>query len=217
MKRRIGLVVLFAITLCCTTAWAHGGRKGSAPPLNATWLAPTVNVAPSTTGVFDDGYDLYENGIQNVQCYFGVDGRNVNLITYNTPRQLRLVFDPTSTAWQNSGLSQEVDSAVTLYGVNYYGPFESMGAGTTAQLQMDIEFKFGTSPMTYELTYASIAARRDPTDPNTWHITSDPGELPGYPGFWPSDQATLSVIKKHSKQIFGVVSMPVQFDVTLAQ
>jgi hypothetical protein len=214
MARRVALALVLSLLLCGPEAWA--GKKGNAPPLNATWLPPQVELITSVTGVFDDGNASYDNGIENVQCYFGVNGSNVNLITYNTPRELHLVFDTSSTAWQNSKLPSELDSTVTLFGVNYYGQFESMGWGTTAQLQMDIEFKYGS--LTYEVTYASIAAYRDLTlDPsgNTWLITSDPYDLPGNPGFTASPQAVLSAIKRHSQQTFGTVTMPVRFEVTL--
>jgi hypothetical protein len=216
MGRKTALAVVMSVMLCSLTAWAgkpNQKAKGNAPGLNGIW---STTLLSTSNGVFSDSLGTnYYDGIDGVQFYFGVNGRNVNLITYDTPRELDLKFDTGSTAWVNSKLPAEVVSTVTLFGVNYFGQFEAMAVGSTAQLQMDIEFKNGSSPLTYEVTYASIAAMRE--SESTWLITSASSDIPGDPGFTASDQAVLSAIKKHSQTVYGTVSMPVRFEVTLAQ
>lgn len=197
------LVCLALLTATLATAAKKG--SGSATPLTATWSTP------AGFGVHDDGNPVYDHGTSGVQCYFGVNGRDANLVTYNTPRRLQFSFDSSSTAWQNSGLAQDFLAEVDLFGINYFGPYRTMGVGTTAQVQMDLEFKVGR--LTYELDYPSLAAMR--LSETEWLITSDPADIPGFPGFTVSDLASLNVIRRRSQETFGAVNMPIRFVVVM--
>jgi hypothetical protein len=177
----------------------------SGVPLRTMWMNP------DNYGVGSDANVFYENGVSKVQNYFGTGGGNVVLVTYSTGRKLTFQFDPTSASWQASHLPQTVAAEVDLYGINFYGPFQSMAVGTTAQLQTTLQFKVGGN--TYELWYPSLAAMR--TGTNTWLITSDPNDIPGFPGFTASSSANLSVFRKRSRTTFGSVSMPIRFEVNL--
>jgi hypothetical protein len=150
--------------------------------------------------------------VQRVKNYFGTAGGNVVLVTYTTGRKLTFTFNPASPAWQSSGLGQVVQAEVDLFGVNYYGAFQSMTVGTTAQVQTSIQFK-GADGRTYELSYLALAAKR--LTQSTWLITSDPLDIGGYPGFLASDQAALGVFRKKTRQTFGAVNMPIRFEVQL--
>jgi hypothetical protein len=167
----------------------------------------------SQTGVSDDGNPIYDNGVQRVKNYFGSGGGNVVLITYSTGRKLTFTFNPASPAWQASGLTQILKAEVDLYGVNFYGPFQSMAVGTTAQVQTSIQFKPTGGGETYELSYLALAAKRK--SQTTWLITSDPQDIGGFPGFLASDQAALAVFRKRSRQNFGAVNMPIRFEIQL--
>jgi hypothetical protein len=174
-------------------------------PLRTMWMNP------ENYGVGSDANVFYENGVNKVKNYFGSGGGNVVLVTYSSGRKLTFEFDPASASWQASGLPQTVAAEVDLYGINFYGPFQSMGVGTTAQLQTTLQFKVGGN--TYELWYPALAAMR--TGTNTWLITSDPNDIPGYPGFTASSAANLSVFRRRSRTTFGYVSMPIRFEVNL--
>ena len=128
-----------------------------------------------------------------------------------TGRKLTFAFDPSSSAFQASGLPQNSQAEVDLYGINFYGPFSSMGVGTTALLKTSLQFKSGGS--TYELAYPALAVKRTAAD--TWLITSSEAEVGGNPGFDISDAADLGVFRKRSRADFGTVSMPIHFYVTL--
>jgi hypothetical protein len=204
--RLVSVLALVCLALfTATLASAAKKGKGSTTPLTATWSNPVA------VGVHDDGNPVYDHGTSGVQCYFGVNQKDANLVTYNTPRKLRFFFDSSSTAWQNSGLAQDFLAEVDLFGVNYFGPYPSMGVGTTAQVQMDLEFKVGK--LTYELDYPSLAAMR--LSETEWLITSDPGDIPGNPGFTASDLASLNVIRRRSQEQFGAVNMPIRFVVVM--
>lgn len=198
---------IFSLLFVVLVASATSAFAAPATPLVATFLDKLA-----ATGVSDDGNPAYANGVQGVRCYFGVNGRNANLITYNTPRKLHFTFDPSSPAWRGSGLPQaDFLAEVDLYGVNYFGSYQSMGIGTTAQVQMDVEFHVGNS--TYELDYRSLAAKRISVD--TWLITSNPLDIGGNPGFAASSAATLNVIRHRTKENFGSVNMPIRVEVKL--
>ncbi len=174
--------------------------------LTATFLP---NLSTTGAGISDDGSITYVNGIGGVRCYFGVNGKNVDLVTYSTGRKLHFKFNPASTAWQTSKLSQDFLAEVDFYGVNFFGPYQSMADGTTAQMQASLQFHVGGN--TYELAYPALAAYRTG---NTWLITSNPGDIPGYPGFTATDQATLSLKRQKKVTNFGSVNMPIRFQVT---
>ncbi|MGH9554868.1 MAG: hypothetical protein ACRD2Y_03505 [Terriglobales bacterium] len=209
MKRRIKISLL-VVALAFTVAIAAFAAKGSAQKLIATYLDNF-----SVFGVQDDGNATYEDGVGNVQAYFGVSGKDVDLVTYNTARKLRYTFDPASPAFQASGINPVVGSnflAVTdLFGINYWGRYRDMGIGTTAQVQSDVEFYVGN--VTYELDYASLAVKR--LNATTWLFTTDPADIGGDPGFQASPVAKLNVIRRRSVTSFGTVNMPMRFEVTL--
>lgn len=198
--RRI-VLGLCVVLLAATVLFA-----GSGTPLIATFL-PNL----STYGVSSDSSATYTNGVSRVQVYLGAGGGNVDLVTYNSGRKLTFAFDPSSSAWQASKLPQLSQAEVDLYGVNFYGPFISMGVGTTALLNTSLQFKSGNS--TYELAYSSLAAKR--LSSNTWLITSDPADIGGDPGFTASSVADLGVFRKRSRTDFGTVNMPIRFQVQL--
>ncbi|MBI1939877.1 MAG: hypothetical protein HYS33_00055, partial [Acidobacteria bacterium] len=187
---------------------AKGGTKGGTP------LVGTVLDNQSSTGygVSGDGNGTYVDGVGGVQCYFGVNGKDADLVTYNSGRTLRFEFDPNSPAWQNSDLPQsDFNAEIDFFGINYWGRYMDMGIGTTAQVQMDLEFKVGR--LTYELDYQSLAVIRESA--TKWLITSDPADIPGDPGFTASDQANLNVIRRRAQETFGAVNMPLRVELTL--
>jgi hypothetical protein len=202
MRRRALCVFLALLTLTLAAS-----AKGVAT--NTIWQ-PTLALTPF--GVTDDGNNAYLNGVNGVQSYLGAGGNNVNLVTYSTGRRLHFTFDSTSPAWKNSGLPQNFMAEITSYGVNYFGPYATMGVGTTAQVALTIQFKYNNQ--TYELAWASVAGYHDTA--TSWLITWDALDIPGYPGFSPSDQATLSKVRNNSRVKYGVVNMPVRFSVQLA-
>ena len=200
------LALVFSLALCLATlAWA-----ARSTPLAANFLP---NFSTTGFGVSDDGNAAYVNGIQAVKCYFGVNNQNANLVTYSTGRKLVFKLDPASPAAVASGLPTGVPVAaeVDFYGINYYGQFQSMGLGTTAQLKASLQFKANNT--TYDLTYQSLAVKR--TSASTWLITSDPNDIGGFPGFNATDQAELSSFRKRTKIAYGAVNMPIRFEVTL--
>lgn len=205
MSRRV-LCVLVAVFALTFSALA-GPNKGT--PTN-TFLLP--NLSATGAGVSDDGSNAYLNGAGGVQSYLGAGGKNANLVTYNSGRRLHFTFDPASPAWQASGLPQDFMAEVSSFGVNYFGPYVSMGVGTTAQVALTIQFKYNN--VTYELAYGSVAAYRDTA--SSWLLTWASFDLLGYPGFWPSDQATLSRLRNNTRIKFGAVNMPVRYSVQLA-
>ena len=205
MRRRLTAVVLVVVSLTLVALAARS--KGTS---TNTFLLPSLSLTGA--GVGDDGNNAYLNGVSGVQSYLGAGGNNVNLVTYGTGRKLHFVFDSSSPAWQNSGLPQDFTAEITSYGVNYFGPYVTMGTGTTAQVALTIQFKYNN--VTYELAWASVAAYHDTA--TSWLITWNAADLPGYPGFAASDQATLSRIRNNTRTKYGAVNMPVRFSVQLA-
>jgi hypothetical protein len=197
--RRI-VLGLWIVLLAVTAAFA-----GKGIPLAATFLPQ------SSYGVSSDANPIYSNGVNRVQVYLTSGGGTVDLITYGTGRKLTFAFDPSSSAWEASGLPQLSQAEVDLYGINFYGPFSSMGIGTTALLKTSLQFKSGGS--TYELAYPSLAVKRKSAD--TWLITSDRSDIGYDPGFDASDSADLGVFRKRSRADFGTVNMPIHFEVQL--
>jgi len=210
MNRRttVSLLVVALAVAVATTAFA--APKSSATKLIATYLDNF-----SVFGVQDDGNAVYSHGVNGVQAYFGVGGKDVDLVTYNTTRKLRFTFDPASQAFQASGINSVAGSNFTanvdLFGINYWGRYQEMGIGTTAQVQADLEFYVGN--VTYELDYASLACMR--TSATTWLFTTDPADIPGNPGFQASKVAKLNVIRRRSTTQFGTVDMPMRFEVAV--
>jgi hypothetical protein len=201
MKRSLLAIVL--ILSVVTLAWAARSTA-----LSADFL-PTG----TTYGVSDDGDSFYTNGIQGVKCYFGVNNQNANLVTYSTGRKLEFRFDPAAPAAITAGLttSSPVAAEVDFYGINYYGQFQSMDIGTTAQVKGSLQFKANNT--TYELAYPALAVMR--TSSSTWLITTNPSDIPGFPGFNASDAAQLSSFRKRSQTVYGGVNMPLRFELTI--
>lgn len=114
-RRHLPMLALLALGTFATSAFVAKG----------TLLATTfsTNVISAANGVFDDGNPVYENGVGGVQCYCGVNGKNLDLVTYNTTRTLHFVFNPSSPAFQLSGLPADFLATVDLYGINYFGPY----------------------------------------------------------------------------------------------
>lgn len=202
---RVVLVAVLVLGLV-TFAWA-----AKSTPLKATFLP---NLSATGFGVSDDGNPTYTNNVGNVKVYFGVNNQNANLVTYSTGRTLSFRFDPASGAANAAALttSPAVSAEVDFYGINYYGQFQSMGVGTTAQLKGSLQFKANNT--TYELLYQSLAVKR--TSATTWLITTDPVDPGGNPGFTASDQAELSSFRKRTRTVYGAVNMPMRFEVTTA-
>ncbi len=210
MLNRRALTVLLGLVLAAASSSVAFAAKGT--PLTAQWLTdPTV----TQYGVFNDSNGVYyANGVSGVQCYFGVSGKDLDLVTYNTPRTLKYNFNSSQTAWQLSGIPASFNAVSDLYGVNYFGPYKSQSVGSTAQVNATLQFYVGT--ITYELQYQSLASYR--VSATTWLITSYPNDplLPaGNPGFTASNQAALSVVRRKSQTTYGTVNMPIRFYVTL--
>jgi hypothetical protein len=218
MKNRRAFTLFLSTVLVMvagTAAFARGGPKTTTTTkgvsLNA--LFSTDHISPMY-GVRDDGNYLYEDGIYGVQCYLGVSGKDLDLVTYNTnpSRTLHFVFDTTQTAWQAAGIPSDFYAVSDAYGINYYGRYDYQRVGTTAQVAASVEFYVGR--VTYELNYQSLASYRE--SPTTWLITSKPNDAVwGYPGFTPSDQAALAVVRRKGNQTYGTVNMPIRFEITL--
>ena len=202
------LAAVVAVAMATPAYAAKGGKKGkpggSATPTEAEFLPHG-----GATGVSDDGDPYYKHNIGGVQCYFGVNGRDADLVTYDTGRTLHFVFDPAASSV--AGLDSEFDAEVDIFAINYWGKYEAMAVGSTAQVQADLEFYVGR--ITYELDYPSLAVMRMTID--TWLITSDPGDIPGNPGFTASSEADLNVIRRRKQQTYATVDMPIRFYVRL--
>lgn len=210
MKRRVSVSLLVVGLAVALVGTGFAALKGSAQKLTATYLDNF-----SAFGVEHDGNATYDHGVDKVQVYFGVGGKDVDLVTYNTPRKLHYTFDPASTAFANSGIgathpSGDFLAVSDLFGINYFGRYRDMGVGTTAQVQADLEFYVGN--VTYELDYASLAVFRE--SQNTWLITTRAADIPGFPGFEASPVAKLNVIRRRSVTSFGTVTMPMRFRVS---
>lgn len=199
--------ILTAVLVFCTVVGAYAA-KGT--PLVATFASLL-----STPSVSGDASAVYANGSNGVQVYFGVSGKDVDLVTYNTGRTLHFVFDTSSPAFQASGLpiSGVGNWEVDFYGVNFFGAYTSVGIGNTAQVHGVLQWHVPNSPSTYQLDYQSLAAMR--ISQNTWLVTSNPADIPGFPGFTASDQALLSSFRKRINNDYGAVNMPIHFTVVL--
>lgn len=207
----IPIVGLVALSLVAGIAWAKG-KPGSATTLNA------VMSTPGSTGVFDDGDVNYNNGASGVQVYFGVGGKDLDLVTYDTGRTMEFVFDQSSPAVQSAqaaGLpAGSFTAEMDFFGINYFGRYRDMGIGTTAQVQADLEFHIGgPNPTTFELEYPSLAVMR--LSETEWLVTTNPADIPGDPGFQASSSALLNMIRRRKQTTYGTVSMPLRFTVTV--
>ena len=207
----IPIVGLVALSLVAGIAWSKG-KPGNATTLNA------VMSTSGSTGVFDDGDPNYNNGTDAVQVYFGVGGKDLDLVTYDTGRTMEFVFDQSSPVVQSAqaaGLPVgDFTAEMDFFGINYFGRYRDMGIGTTAQVQADLEFHIGgPNPTTFELEYPSLAVMR--LSATEWLVTTDPADIPGDPGFQASSSALLNMIRRRKQTTYGTVSMPLRFTVTV--
>ena len=201
-------VFLVCLALHLMSSPAHAG---------ATLVNCTVNNMPQ--GVASDGDTNYSNGYKTkyVKCYLGVGGGNFNLATYNSGRTFQFSFESGAdlAAAELAGLpSTPFRAEVDLFGTNYWGKFLNMGLGTTAQVQMDLDFHYGpaSAPVTYELNYSCLTVTR--VFVSTWVITSrtDLGLGNHYAVPCVSSKATLSRQRRGSTQSYGDVHMPVHIE-----
>ncbi|HXE75817.1 MAG TPA: hypothetical protein VNN18_09300 [Candidatus Xenobia bacterium] len=207
MIRKTTVLAVLVLVGMALLAAGSTSAKGGLVPLRATWMT-----ASSTGfGVFDDGNNIYEHGVDGLQVYFGVAGKDVDVVTYDTPRRLRFKFDPNDPALKLSGLPADFLASSDLFGINYFGRYRDMGIGTTAQVQSDLEFYVGLK--TYELDYPQLAVKRISED--TWLVTSDPLDIGGDPGFTASDECELNVIRRNRQTTYGTVHMPIKFEVKM--
>jgi hypothetical protein len=210
--RRPALLALAAFLLLCFAVPSYAGKN---TPTVTTF--PQTNTAPASgvsgDTVLTDGLVEYIHGVGGVQSYLGAGGKDVDLVTYNTGRTLHFEF-PVATAVSAAGLNTTLDAESDFYGVNYYGPYASMGVGTTAQVHGVLQFK--VNGLTYQLDYQALAVYRRSAD--TWEISSDFLDfgLGAFdPGFAASSQAALSLERKRGQIAYGTVTMPIHFTVKL--
>ena len=213
--RRIALAMF---VLLCSAAMLFAAKAKIIPtvsdfaPLNAnlgTGISGDNIVSNDWNGA---SAALYSNGVNGVQSYLGAGGKDVDVVTYSTGRTLHFSFaNGDIAAWGPKGanLPQSFDAEADFYGVNFYGPYESMTVGTTAQIHGVLQFHY--NGLTYQLDYAALAGER--TASNVWLITSD--GAPIYAPFVTTPAATLSVERAHGQTTFGSVTAPIQFQVKL--
>ncbi len=210
MYRRFALV--FVALLVFTLAPAAFAAR-STPGKCTMWNNYSTVLLSDTTyaGVSNVGDPMYANGsVERLECSFSVNRGVVNFVTYQTGRKLHFNLDPVVAA--KAGIPSSFDAEVDLFGINYYGKFENMAVGTTAQVQADLEFYVGRE--TFELDYPAIAVKR--TGENTWLFTTDHArDIEGDPGFQASSTAKLNVIRRRSQTFYGEVQAPIRFEVTL--
>lgn len=195
MSRRAILVLGLVVAIAAAAV-----AKGSSTPLVANFLAN------SPTGVNGDGQS-YVNS-RSTPVYLS-SSQTLVVMTYNSGRTLSFNFDPTSAAWQSSGLPQFFAAEIDLNGINYYGTFTGMAVNSVTQLKTDLMFHYGGS--TWDLAYPSLAVQR--TSATTWLISSEQTDIP-YPAIATSS-ASLQVQRKRSNTNYGTLNMPVRFTVTL--
>ena len=202
MKRM--LMVLVVLGVAAIPALAAGKTSG----LNCT-------LTPASPGIASDGNTNYSNGTTNtsVKCFLGAGGKNFDLVTYSSGRTFTFNFsDADKTVAAAASLPQTFTAEVDAYGINYWGPYLNMAQGSTAQVQMDLQFHYGGGTTTYEVSYGCLAVTR--MDSNTWLITSEPGFGNNFAVPCVSGKATLSKIRRNSTQGFGDVTMPITMQFT---
>ena len=195
MRRSLSVVVLGLCVVSMLFAKGTGGTPGT-----ATFLTS------GTVGVFADSGGAYLNGVGGVKSYFGSGGKDYDLVTYSTSRYLTIRAS-SSPAWTNSNLPLSNSYQVSFYGVNFYGPFSTMGAGTTAQVHGVLQFHYLSN--TYQLDYQALEVKRDATT-GVYHFSSIPSEYSPVPT---SSLAMLSLVRKGGNVNYGTVVLPIQFDV----
>ena len=200
MRRSLSVVIL---ALCIVSMLFAKGTGGT--PATATFLTA------GSTGVFADSSGAYLNGVGGVKSYIGSGGKDYDLVTYSTGRYLTITFAGTladTQVWSaNAKLPQSNSYQVDFYGVNFYGPFSTMGAGTTAQVHGVLQFHYLNN--TYQLDYQSLQVVRDAIS-GVYHFSSIRDE---YSPVAASPQAMLSLVRKGGNANYGTVTLPITFDV----
>lgn len=215
MRSRFVFLLAFVVLLAVVSPALAGG-KGSATALNCI-------VTDYSPGVASDKGGMYAHGANNgyVKCYLGVGGKDFDLVTYNSKRTLQFNFSPVDKPTVDlAGLPMSFPAEVDAYGINYWGRYLDMEYQlffSTAQVQMDLQFHYGSPPQTYELSYSCLAVSR--VGINDWIITSEPLTWIGnyvqdavpclIDPVHPGNEATLSLIRRKGPQTYGVVTMPI--------
>lgn len=196
------LAVLVVLSIAATPAFA--GAKSTTSGLICT----VATLQPGASGVGHDGNPDYTNG-SAVKCFLGAGGKNFDLVTYSSGRTFTFNFasDDHDVAGQASLPLIPFQAEVDAFGINYYSQYVNMAVGTTAQVQMDLEFHYGGGTTTYELSYSCLAVTR--TSTSTWTITSESDFSNIYAVPCLSNKATLNKIRRKFTQGFGEVSMPI--------
>jgi hypothetical protein len=200
MRRSLSIAVL---ALCVVTMLFAKGTGGT--PATATFIPPSAGI----TGVFSDNGGAYANGVSGVKSYFGSAGKDYELVTYSTSRYLTITFgDADSAAWSTNGKLPKSNSyQVAFNGVNFYGPYSTMGAGTTAQVHGVLQFHYLSN--TYQLDYQALEVKRDAVT-GVYHFSSIKSEYSPVPT---SSQAMLSLVRSRGNVNYGTVILPISFDV----
>jgi len=221
MTRSRFAFLLTSVVLLALVTPAQAGGKGSAAALNCT-------VTDWSPGVASDGKGVYVHGANNgyLKCYLGVGGKDFDLVTYNSTRKLQFNFSSLDKATVDlAGLPMSFAAEVDAYGINYWRRYRDMEYQlflSTAQVQMDVQFHYGSPPQTYELSYACLAVTRLAF--NHWILTSEPltsiGNYVAVPCLidqeHPGNEATLSLIRRKGPQGYGQVTMPITIDFFLS-
>ena len=212
--------LVFSLMFLLVGSLANVAFAGKAVPLTCK---VTTSLVSATNGVFPDATsDTYSHGDGRLRCYFGVAGKDFDLVTYNSGRTLHFIFagDPdTLSALSLAGLPQDFFAESDAVGINFFGPYLKMDVNSTAQVQMDLEFHYPPigSPRTYELDYGCLAVTRTGLD--TWLITSEPnvslGNYYAVPCLNDSGStAELNMIRRKGSPLpYGTVKMPIQIEV----
>ena len=196
----LALLVLGSFASLGFAAKKPGGGGGT-----PNYIPTVCTVSDQSQGVSSDGSGPYSNGVDGVQCYISVSKNDADLVTYNTPRTLHFEFPAGDPAVAAAKIPSSLDAVVDIFAINYYGNYDSMGVGTTAQVHLSLQFYVGS--VTYELDYAALAVIR--LDPNTWLITSERDDSL-YAPFTFGPDAKLNVIRRRAQTTYGVVSMPLR-------
>ena len=199
MRRSLSIALL---TLCVFSMLFAKGTGGT--PMTATFQPSTGAI-----GVYSDNQGPYLNGVGGVKSYIGSGGKDYDLVTYSTGRNLTITFDPNSPqVWNgNAKLPQSNSYQVDFYGVNFYGPFSTMAPGTTAQVHGVLQFHYLKN--TYQLDYQTLEVVRDATS-GAYHFSSIPGPWSPVPS---NSNAMLSLVRKGGNVNYGTVVLPIQFDI----
>jgi len=216
MNRSRFVCLMLVCLLCTLTTFAFAGG-GRAQPLSCTMTSFTVGVSPDAS----DTYVHSGTKANPLRCYFGVGGKDFDLVTYDSGRTFHYRFDGTDpdtvSAVTAAGLpGTDFFAESDAFGINYWGRFKEMAVGATANVQMDLEFHIPNNPLTYELDYSTLAVTR--LTATQWLLTSEPEAVNNggsFGGAGVSSLAKLNVIRRRNVQNFGTVDMPIRIEMTL--